>query len=61
MSPDIPAFSERTAVCAAASEHGWLEVQPVPVPAGDAYRVVVAARAGVAGGRRGRTPRPARR
>src|SRR5690606_19006091 len=52
MSPDIPAFSERTAVCAAASGQGWAEVQAVPVPAGDAYRVVVAARAGDAGATR---------
>ena len=36
MSPDIAPFSDRTAVCAAASEHGWADVQPVPVPDGDA-------------------------
>ncbi|MFE2758036.1 hypothetical protein ACFXGA_39150 [Actinosynnema sp. NPDC059335] len=45
MSPDIVAFCDRTAACAAGSEHGWAAVQLVPVPDGDAYSVVVAAAA----------------
>ncbi len=46
MSPDIPAFSARTAACTADSAHGWAEVQAVPLPDGAAWRVVVAASAG---------------
>src|SRR5215213_11032721 len=45
MSSDMPLLSDRTAVCAADSEHGLVAVQVVPVPAGDTYRVVAAAAA----------------
>jgi hypothetical protein len=40
--------SDRTAVCAAVSEHGSAAVQLVLPPVGEAYRVVVAAAAGLA-------------
>ena len=36
MSPDMPATIERTAACAADSEHGWLLEQVLPLPDGDA-------------------------
>ncbi|GLW21213.1 hypothetical protein Mame01_12560 [Microbispora amethystogenes] len=49
MSPDMEPFCDRTAVCAASREHGSAEEQALPVPEGDTYRVVVAARAGIAG------------
>jgi hypothetical protein len=37
---------DRTAAWAAGSAHGWVAEQLVPVPDGEAYRVVVAADAG---------------
>jgi len=46
MSPDIEPTIPRTVVCAVDREHGWVAEQAVPVPDGDAYTVVVAARAG---------------
>jgi hypothetical protein len=46
MSPDIVLLRDLTADCAAGSEHGAVAVQSVPVPEGEAYRVVVAAEAG---------------
>jgi hypothetical protein len=45
MSPDIEPVSDRTAVCAPDSEHGAVAEQVVPVPDGEAWRVVVAAEA----------------
>jgi hypothetical protein len=38
--------SDRTADCAAGSAHGWAAEQAVPVPDGEAKKVVVAAKAG---------------
>src|SRR5262245_31211553 len=46
MSPDIELLRDRTAVWAAVSEHGCTAEQLVPVPKGEAYSVVVAAKAG---------------
>ncbi|MET9632807.1 hypothetical protein ABZX92_35670 [Lentzea sp. NPDC006480] len=46
MSPVIVPLRDRTALCAAGSEHGSAAVQAVPVPVGDAWRVVVSAEAG---------------
>jgi hypothetical protein len=46
MSSAIESFSDRTAACAPVSEHGWALEQVVPVPEGEAKRVVGAARAG---------------
>src|SRR5690349_25134533 len=46
MSPDIVPARDRTADCAAGSEHGSVAVQAVPVPEGEAWRGVVAAEAG---------------
>jgi hypothetical protein len=51
MSPDMAPVRDRTAVCAAVSEHGSAAVQLVPPPAGEAYSVVVAADAGLAAAR----------
>ncbi len=48
MSPDMPATIDRTAACAPDSEHGAPLEQVLPLPEGDAYRVVVAAAAGTA-------------
>jgi len=45
MSSDMLSLSDRTRVCAADSEHGLVVVHAVPVPVGEAYRVVTAARA----------------
>jgi hypothetical protein len=46
MSSDMLSLSDRTAVCAPDSEHGLVAAQAVPVPVGEAYRVVTAAAAG---------------
>ncbi|WP_211335796.1 hypothetical protein [Lentzea flaviverrucosa] len=46
MSPDMEVLRDLTAVCAPDNEHGAAAVQAVPVPVGEAWRVVVAAEAG---------------
>src|SRR3954447_19680407 len=52
MSPDIAPVRARTAACASGNAHGWAAEQAVPVPEGEAKRVVVAAAAGEAGAAR---------
>jgi hypothetical protein len=46
MSSDMASLSDRTAACAAVSEHGSALEQAVPVPDGETYSVTGAADAG---------------
>ncbi|MEV6710849.1 hypothetical protein AB0M48_02300 [Lentzea sp. NPDC051208] len=46
MSPDIEALRDLTVACAPGNEHGAAAEQAVPLPEGEAWRVVVAAEAG---------------